>query len=312
MSDGLEEAGVSRDRRSRLKDAMEYVRERRAVQLAIVVGIPAAVLVVFFLVPLLSMLWLSFQDSLPPGSQFTLANYVRAFEPVYATVLWRTTVLTVQTTVVVTVLGYALAYSSVRFSKRTTLILLLVILPYWTNYIIRMYAWITILQNGGVLSSVLQLFELVPGKVGYLYTPQAVLVGFSYIWLPLATLPFYASLANMDEDLIEAAKDLGSGPIKTFFTVTLPTTIDGVIAGIILVAIPTFGSFITPALLGGSNVLMIGMVIESQFNEAFNWPFGSTLGVLVSLLVVVVMLAAVRSGAGGRLFGASESGGEGE
>ena len=310
MGTDVGDSGVSQARGDRLRRLLEYIRERRRVQLGIVVGIPAAVLVLFFVLPLVSMFWLSFQTSLPPGAQFTLENYTKAFEPVYATVLWRTTVLTVQTTLIVTILGYALAYSSVRFSKRTTLILLLVILPYWTNYIIRMYAWITILQNGGVLSSILNLFNLVSGQVGYLYTSEAVLVGFSYIWLPLATLPFYASLANMDEDLIEAAKDLGSGPIKTFFTVTLPTTIDGVVAGIILVAIPTFGSFITPALLGGSNAIMIGMVIESQFNEAFNWPFGSALGVLVSIFVVAVMLGAVRSGAGGKIFGAG--GGEDE
>lgn len=323
MADDAGAAGVAADLRNRLQWLVEavreedrlrrllsYVRERPKTQLGIVVGVPASVIVLFFLLPLVAMLWLSFQTDLPPGSSFTLENYAKAFEPVYAKVLWRTAVLTAQTTAVVTVLGYTLAYSSVRFSKRTTLILLLVILPYWTNYIIRMYAWVTILQKGGVLSSVLNLFNLVSTEVGFLYTKQAVLVGFSYIWLPLATLPFYASLASMDEDLIEAAKDLGSGPIKTFFTVTLPTTIDGVVAGIILVAIPTFGSFITPALLGGSNVIMIGMVIESQFNSAFNWPFGSALGVLVSILVVAVMVAAVRSGAGGQIFGAG--GGEGE
>jgi len=306
-----EQHGVATERGSGLGRVFEYIRGSRRVQLGIVAGIPAAVLVLFFLLPLVSMLWISFMTELPPGATFTLENYVRAFEPVYGTVLWRTTVLTVQTTVVVTILGYALAYSSVRFSRRTTLVLLLVILPYWTNYIIRMYAWITILQKGGVLSSILNLFNLVSTEVGFLFTRQAVLVGFSYIWLPLATLPFYASLASMDEDLIEAAKDLGSGPIKTFFTVTLPTTIDGVIAGIILVAIPTFGAFITPVLLGGSNVLMIGMVIETQFNEAFDWPFGSALSMLVSVLVVVVLVGAVRAGAGGELFGGA-TGGDGE
>ncbi|MFB6220918.1 MAG: ABC transporter permease [Halolamina sp.] len=293
-----------------LRDTLEYIRDRPRLQLALVVGIPLGVLVAFFLLPLLSMVGLSFATELPPGAEFTLENYSKVFQPVYATVLWRTTVLTVLTTATVTVMGYTLAYSSVRFSRRTTLVLLLVILPYWTNYIIRMYAWITILQKGGVLSSVLQALTLVNEPIGFLYTREAVLVGFSYIWLPLATLPFYASLANMDEDLIDAAKDLGSGPIKTFFTVTLPTTINGVIAGIILVAIPTFGSFITPALLGGSNVVMVGMIIESQFNEAFNWPFGSALGVVVSILVVVVLVAAVRSGAGGKMFGTT--GGEEE
>ncbi|MFB6124192.1 MAG: ABC transporter permease [Haloferacaceae archaeon] len=110
-------------------------------------------------------------------------------------------------------------------------------------------------------------------------------------------LPFYASLTNMDPDLIEAAKDLGAGPVKTFFTVTLPTTANGVVAGVVLVFIPTFGSFITPRLLGGTNNVMIGMVIENQFKQAFNWPFGAAIGIVIS--VVVVGLLVVGSKAGG-------------
>lgn len=112
----------------------------------------------------------------------------------------------------------------------------------------------------------------------------------------------YASLASMDEDLIEAAKDLGSGPIKTFFTVTLPMTKDGIVAGIALVAIPTFGSFITPTLLGGTNVTMVGVVIARQFNQAFNWPLGSALGMVVSIFVITALLISVLLG--GDLFGA--------
>lgn len=289
-----------------LREFLDYIRDKPRLRLALLIGPPLIVLLGFFIVPLVAMFFLSFsppqQTNIFPGGIVTIENYIRAFTTtVYSKVIWRTTIITIQTTALVVVVGYTLAYSIVRFSKLTSALLLLVILPFWTNYIIRMYAWINILQRGGVLDSLLVMFNIIQDPIGYLFTWQAVLVGFVYVWLPLATLPFYATLANMDEDLIEAAKDLGAGPIKTFFTVTLPLTKDGLIAGIILVAIPTFGSFITPKLLGGTNVLMIGMVIEEQFGAAFNWPFGSTLSVIVSIVVVALLIWGVR--AGGNLYG---------
>jgi spermidine/putrescine transport system permease protein len=141
---------------------------------------------------------------------------------------------------------------------------------------------------------------------GIMYTHTAVLLGLAYVWLPLATFPFYASLTNMDGDLIDASKDLGAGPIKTFLRVTLPMTKNGVIAGIVLVAIPAFGSFITPALLGGTNVLMVGMVIEQQFAASFNWPFGSALGMVVTVGVVLLIGVGSWLGAGGKLSGGGD------
>ena len=267
---------------------VEYLRERPKLGKGLIISPPYAMLVVFFALPLFVMLLVSFQEG-QIGGPWTLANYTRFLTSgVYLTVVWQTLLITLQVTAVVTVVGYALAYSIVRFSRRTTLLLLLVILPFWTSYIIRMYAWINILQRGGVLDSILGI-EL-------LYTQPAVMIGFTYVWLPLAVLPFYASLTNMDPDLIEAAKDLGAGPVKAFFTVTLPTTINGVITGVVLVFIPTFGSFITPELLGGTNNIMIGMVIENQFKQAFNWPFGAAIGIVTSAVVVVVLALAARSG----------------
>jgi spermidine/putrescine transport system permease protein len=250
------------------------------------------------------MLVISFQRG-SIGGAWTVDNYTRFLtSSTYLTVVWRTLTMTLQVTAVVTVVGYTLAYSIVRFTRRTTLLLLLVILPFWTSYIIRMYAWINILQSGGALDSTLTLLGL--PAVGLLYTQPAVMIGFTYVWLPLAVLPFYASLTNMDPDLIEAAKDLGAGPIKAFFTVTLPTTINGVITGVVLVFIPTFGSFITPRLLGGTNNIMIGMVIENQFKRAFDWPFGAAIGIVISVVVVALLVAAASSG-GNLLAGGDES-----
>jgi len=287
---------------TRLTELVDFFRTRPRLKKLAIAGPPYGVLVAFFALPLLAMLVISFQEGQINGP-WTLANYTDFLgSATYLTVVWRTFLVTVQVTVLVTVVGYTLAYSIVRFARRTTLLLLLVILPFWTSYIIRMYAWINILQSGGVLDSTLQLFSLPP--VGLLYTQPAVMIGFTYVWLPLAVLPFYASLTNMDADLIEAAKDLGAGPIKTFFTVTLPMTKNGVITGVILVFIPTFGSFITPRLLGGTNNIMIGMVIENQFKSAFNWPFGAAIGIVISAVVVALLVAGARSG--GNLFGGGE------
>jgi spermidine/putrescine transport system permease protein len=290
--------------RDGFESAIDYVRDRPRLGRWLITGPPFVVLVLFFALPLATMLLISFRPSLAKGpaalltGPFTFQNYVRFLtSEVYLTVLWRTLLISIQVTAVVAVVGYLLAYSIVRFSQRTTLLLFLVILPFWTSYIIRMYAWINILQRGGVLDSTLLLFGVLDQPIGLLYTQTAVMIGFTYIWLPLAVLPFYASLTNMDADLIEAAKDLGAGPIKAFFTVTLPTTANGIVTGIVLVFIPTFGSFITPTLLGGTNNVMIGMVIANQFKRAFNWPFGAAIGVVVSIVVVALLVVAARFGA---------------
>jgi spermidine/putrescine transport system permease protein len=282
--------------RDRAHSVAQYFREHRRARLALILGPPLAILFLFFVLPLGTMLWISFLSGLPPAP-VTPDNYLRLVSStLYLNVVWETVVLTFTTTVTVTVIGYTLAYSIVRFSRRTSLLLLLIILPFWTNYIIRMYAWINILQSGGVIDYILEGLGVVQDPSGYLYTPEAVLVGFVYVWLPLASLPFYSSITGMDQDLIDAAKDLGSGPLKTFVTVTFPQTRDGIVAGVILSAIPTFGSFITPALLGGTDVIMIGMVIENQFTEAFNWPFGAALSMIVSLFVVLFLVAGVMAG----------------
>lgn len=279
-----------------MRGAYLKLRKYRWFRLLILIGLPMATLVMLFIIPLSIMVWLSFLDGLPPGAEMTVENYLRILDSVYLSVLWRTFVLTAQTTLLVTVLGYTLAYSMVRFSKHTTFLLLLVILPFWTNYIVRMYALITVFQNGGALSWALNAIGVMSGDFGILYTNHAVFLGLSYVWLPLATLPFYASLTNLDTDLIDAAKDLGAGPLKAFVTVTLPMTFTGIMAGVVLVAIPAFGSFVTPELLGGTGQVMIGNIIDQQFNQAFNWPFGSALGIVISAFMVLLLVVSVLTG----------------
>lgn len=271
-----------------------FIQCRRWLRVGILAGTPFLVLFLFFVLPYLEMVRLSLLSDLPPYGEYTLENYVRLLDSVYLTILWRTTVITLQTTAVVGVLGYTLAYSIVRFSRRTTLLLLLVLLPFWTNYIVRMYALINIFQGRGLINWTLGAFGY--GPIQIMYTQEAVLIGLAYVWLPLAVLPFYASLASLNTELIDASKDLGAGPIKTFFKVTLPLTSKGVITGLLLVAIPSFGAFITPELLGGINNYMIGNVIDQQFNYSFNYPFGAAVGIFVSLIVLLLLTLGLRLG----------------
>jgi len=304
MGDGGTKASSDAD--GRLNRALTYLRTRPRLRLGILLALPATVLVGLFVLPLLSMISLSFLTGLPPAP-FTLENYGTIFgTSLYITVIWRTATITAITTAIVVVLGYTFAYSVVRFSRYTSVLLLLVILPFWTNYIVRMYAWMNILQTGGVLDTILMATGVVAEPVSLLYSQTAVLIGFTYIWLPLSTLAFYASITNLDTDMIDAAKDLGAGPIKTFFVVTLPLTKSGLVVGTILVAIPTFGAFITPALLGGTNSIMIGMVIEEQFIDSFNWPLGAALSVVVSIVAVLITVAAAALGGNALSRGAAE------
>ncbi|MFW5949888.1 MAG: ABC transporter permease [archaeon] len=278
----------------RSSEIADRLRERPRLRLYLLITIPFLLLGIFFVIPLTMMVGLSFLADLPPAP-LTLENYVKFVSSnVYITVLWKTTTITVLTTVIALVLGYILAYSIVRFTKRTTTILLLVILPFWTNYIVRMYAWINILQKGGALDTILLALNVIQNPLSMLYSYEAALIGFVYIYLPLAVLTFYASLTNLNPNLIDAAKDLGAGPIKAFLTITLPMTMNGVTVGVILVMIPIFGAFVTPKMLGGADLTMIGMVIEQQFTQSFNWPFGATLSTIVSAIVVVLL--------GGSLF----------
>lgn len=274
----------------------------------LLIGIPVSLLIGFFLVPLLTMGRLSFLEGMPPAP-YTLENYANIFtNDVYLGVVRQTAWIAVLTTVCVLVLGYAFAYSIVRWSRYTTLLLLLLILPFWVNYLVRMYAWIIILTENGVLNQIEMFLGLTSDPSGYLYSFKAVLVGLVYVWLPLATLAFYASIDAVNDEHIEASKDLGAGPISTFFRVTLPLTKNGVIAGIVLVTVPAFGSFITPAMLGGTEVLMIGQVIEMQFGQAFNWPFGAALGMIIVVLVFLSIFLAYMLGTNLATRGGSEPG----
>ena len=256
-------------------------------------------LVFFFLLPIASIFIYSFAERGTYGGvdwTLTSENYRRLLDPLYLGILWRSILTAAVSTVICLILGYPFAYYVARYQYRwRNVLLLLVVVPFWTNFLIRTYAWIVILRAEGVLSKF--LIALVPGITPpeLLYTPVAVHIGLIYGYLPFMILPLYASLEQIDGALIEAAKDLGAKPWRAFLNVTLPLSIPGVVAGSVLVFIPTVGAFITPDLLGGGKVNYIGNAIARQFKTARDWPFGSALSFLLMGVVLVGTVIYFRS-----------------
>jgi putrescine transport system permease protein len=190
------------------------------------------------------------------------------------------------------VIGYPMAYGIARAAPaRRNVLLMLVILPFWTSFLIRVYAWITLLQTNGPVNGALQALGLIDQPLVLLNTQFAVQIGMVYTYLPFMVLPLYAVLEKLDPALLEAAADLGSRPFRSFLAVTLPLSLPGVVAGALLVFIPAVGEFVIPELLGGSQTLMIGKVLWDEFNSSRDWPLASAVAVaLLVLLVVPIML----------------------
>jgi len=273
--------------------------------------VPALILLVgFLLLPVLLIGLYSVYSTDPVTglmrADFTTANYVRLItSPVYRRVLIRSLEIAATSTAIGLLLAYPVGYT-IGFlvpRRRQTLLLLLVIVPFWTSYIVRTYGWIGFLQTGGFLDSIATLLLGRNVELGLLYTRVAVIIGFVHVYLPLLILPIYASTRAIDPHLLEASSDLGAPPWRTFIRVTLPLTMPGVVAGTTLFFIAVFGSFVTPQLLGGSSDVMIGNLIADQFGEAFNWPFGAALAIVITLVVLLGLLVFFRFARLEQLYG---------
>lgn len=236
---------------------------------------------------------------------FTLENYQRVSDPIYLRIFLRSIGYAGLTTAICVVVGYPVAYCIGRASEvwRQRL-LLLVMVPFWTSFLIRTYAWITILKQEGLLNGALQAMALVASPLDLLYTPFAVVIGLVYAYLPFMMLPIYGSVEKLDGSLIEAAHDLGAGPLRAFSSVIIPLTMPGIAAGTLLVFVPAIGMFAITDLLGGARVPLIGNVIQNQFMQARDWPFGAALGmVFMGLFAVSYWLLQLRGGASDELHG---------
>jgi spermidine/putrescine transport system permease protein len=238
----------------------------------------------FVVAPALIMLVYSFgQRGALGGVSFTtltLENYAGVLDPVYLRILIRSLVYAAITTVLCLAAGYPVAYWIGRADeKRRNLLLMAVMVPFWTSFLIRTYAWVTILKSEGVLNALLLQMRLIAEPLEMLYTPGAVVLGLVYTFLPFMILPIYTSVEKLDGSLIEAALDLGARPLRAFWRVILPLTSPGIAAGVLLVFIPALGIYAVNDILGGGRVDMIGNIIENQFKgNARNWPFGAALG----------------------------------
>ena len=257
--------------------------QRRATPLAWLLLAPLLVWVVAFVVaPTAIMLVYSFCKRGTLGGvvyEFTMANYTAVLDPTYLRIFVRSVVFAAVTTAACLAIGYPVAYYIGRApEKRRNMLIMLVMIPFWTSFLIRTYAWLTILKSEGLLNSLLLHLGLVAQPLEMLYTPGAVVLGLVYTFLPFMILPIYTSVEKLDNALVEAAFDLGAAPLRAFSKVIVPMTWPGITAGTLLVFVPALGLYAVNDVLGGGKVDMIGNIIENQFKNARNWPFGAALG----------------------------------
>lgn len=252
-----------------------------------------------FVLPMLMIAILSFLKRGTYGQvvyEFTLNNYTRIFDPLYGQIFWDTLVVAVLTTVFSILCGYPLAYYISRLEKSTQQIwLLLVMIPFWINFLVRSYAWVIILRSQGVINTFLQSLGIISEPLPLLYNSGSVLLGMVYTLMPFMVLPIYVSLEQMDRRKLEAAYDLGATPWKAFWHVTLPMTKTGVVTGSILVFVSSIGMFVVPDVMGGAKSALIGNVIQNQFLSARDWPFGSALSIVLMLLSMLLILLYFRA-----------------
>jgi spermidine/putrescine transport system permease protein len=217
--------------------------------------------------------------------EFSLDNFKRVFDGTYLKILLNSVVYASITTVICLVAGYPVAYFIGRSSERwRNRLLMLVMVPFWTSFLIRTYAWMTILKSEGLLNGLLLYLNIISQPLEILYTPTAVVIGLVYSYLPFMILPIYGSVEKLDNALVEAAFDLGAGPVRAFSEVIVPLTKPGIVAGVMLVFIPSIGMFAISVLMGGGRVPMVGDVISNQFGQARDWPFGAALGMTLLLI----------------------------
>jgi spermidine/putrescine transport system permease protein len=219
---------------------------------------------------------------------FTLENYSRLFDPLYGAIFARSVWIAAVATILCLVLGFPLALFIARSGTKKNFWLTLVILPFWTSFLIRLYAWMFLLRDTGLINTVLHT------KLPLLYNDGAVILGLVYGYLPFAVLPMYATLERLDNSLLEAAADLGATPLAALFRVTIPLAMPGIRAAAILTFVPCIGTYLTSDLLGGSKTILIGNLIQNQFTTARDWPFGAAASLVLMMVALGFLILAKR------------------
>jgi spermidine/putrescine transport system permease protein len=277
---------------------VEALRRRPGLRLFGLISPAAFWLGLFFLAPSAIILGYSFASRGPAGIvewRFTVDNYITLFTtPDFLLIFGRSFWYGILTTIICLLVGYPMALTIVRSNPaRRTVLLFLVMIPFWTNFVVRTYAWKVLLNNNGVINNLLRSFELPP--LALINTPTAVMIGLVYGGLPFMILPLYASIERFDFTLLEAAGDLGANMWQAFLRIMLPITLPGIAAGSVLVFIPTVGSYIVPDILGGAKVAMLGNSLALQFGSGRNWPFGSAIALIFMLLLTLGVVLYFRT-----------------
>ncbi|MDL2313567.1 ABC transporter permease subunit [Desulfovibrio sp. OttesenSCG-928-C14] len=272
---------------------------------------------IFALLPNLALLLVSFLDRGETDffiPLFTTGNYERLLDPAFINIFVESMYLACVSTAVCLLLGYPFAYLLARSNKRIRpWLMLLVVIPFWTNSLIRTYALIIILKTQGLINKLLNLTGLVEGPFSLMYSDFAVFFGLTYTLLPFMILPLYASIEKLDLRMLEAARDLGAGALRTFWHITLPLTLPGIVAGCILVFLPALGIFYVPEILGGATNMLLGTFIKNQFLVSRDWPLGAAASTILTFLLILMALAyrlASRKAADDIAPGARKKGGK--
>ena len=265
----------------------------------ITVAIIFSWLIFFVLIPNLLVLTVSFLTR--DGSDFyalpfTLDNYANLFNPLYAQVVWNSLYMSGIATIICLLIGYPFAFMVSKINpKYRPFLLFLVVLPFWTNSLIRIYGMKVFLGVKGVLNTMLMYIGILSEPIRILNTEVAVIIGLVYLLLPFMILPLYSAIEKLDGRLLEAARDLGANAVQRFFRVILPLTMPGIVAGCLLVLLPAMGMFYVADLLGGAKVLLVGNVIKSEFLISRNWPFGSAISIGLTILMALLIFVYYRA-----------------
>ena len=225
---------------------------------------------------------------------WTAESYRRLFDPLYLAILWRSFVMALTATALCLLLAFPAALFISRSARRKNLYLQLVMLPFWTSFLVRTYAWIFLLRDTGLFNTALQAMGVIHSPLPLLYNDGAVLLGLVYGYLPFMVLPIYAALERLDPALVEAAADLGARPLNAVWRVVVPLSRPGIVAGSVLVFIPCLGAYLTPDLLGGGRTVMVGNLVQNQFTSARDWPFGAAISITLMALVGLVLVVFLR------------------
>jgi len=250
-------------------------------------------LTIFAAFPVVSMLFMSVLTAGRFGgvtTPFTLNNLIRATDQTFLKVIFTSILIATATALLSLLIGFPTALFISRLSRKWQIILIIaIILPYWTNFLVRTYAWLVLLNNEGIINKFLKNIGLIDQPIEMLYTPLAVIVGMTYLYLPLMILPIYAALEKVDKNLVEASLDLGSSAWKSLRTISIPLAMPGILIGLIFVFVPSMGNFVVPELLGGGKTVMIGNLVRDQFLKARDWPFGATFALILTIILVILI-----------------------